>query len=370
MDIAFRVDASLQIGTGHVMRCLTLADELSRHGHQCQFICREHEGHLGDLIASKGYELNLLPVSRSDGQLPYDLKDTHADWLGVPWQLDADHTLQVLSSLKLEADWLVIDHYALDYRYEKQVRPYVSRIMVIDDLADRAHDCDLLLDQNLGRNEADYQDLVPDYCFLLISPRYALLRPEFSEWRAYSLKRRTTPQLKRLLITMGGVDKDNATSLVLETLKGFQLPEDCRIDVVMGAKAPWLGKVREITTQMPWLTEVSVNVEDMAQRMADADLAIGAAGSTAWERCCLGLPAILVVLADNQMSGTKALEAIGAAVTIADPESIREGLPPALIKVSLPETLQRMSHAAAEVTDGKGASIIVTTMMAMTGRSQ
>jgi len=366
MLIAFRADSSIQIGTGHVMRCLTLAEELSRQGHECVFICREHGGHLGELIRSKGFVLHLLPASATEELISTNIsRSTYAEWLGVPWQQDARQALEILR--KYSVDWLVVDHYALDAEWERRISKAVGKIMVIDDLADRAHFCDLLLDQNLGRKEADYQDLVPSLCNLMIDPRYALLRPEFARLRAYSLKRREQPKLGKLLITMGGVDKDNATGMVLEALKGCPLPDDCRIDVVMGANAPWLAKVQEIAVQMPWPTEIFVNVADMAQRMADADLAIGAAGGTSWERCCLGLPAILVLLADNQIPGARALEAVGAAVTISDPISVRRALSPALTKVIMPETLKRMSHAASAAIDGKGASSIVAAMIAITG---
>ncbi|WP_405420711.1 hypothetical protein [Marinobacter flavimaris] len=145
MRIAFRADASVQIGTGHVMRCLTLADELTRQGHECQFICREHEGHLGDLIASNGHGLTLLSP-RVDNEL--DTKgassDNYALWLGVPWQEDARQTFDVLTPWK--PDWLVVDHYALDAEWDSALANAVGSIMVIDDLANRVHECALLLD--------------------------------------------------------------------------------------------------------------------------------------------------------------------------------------------------------------------------------
>jgi UDP-2,4-diacetamido-2,4,6-trideoxy-beta-L-altropyranose hydrolase len=348
------------------MRCLTLAEELSRKGHECIFICREHEGHLEELIRSKGFALHLLPAPETEDLIPTNIsRSAYAEWLGASWQQDARQSLEILRQYPV--DWLVADHYALDAEWEKCISKAVCKIMVIDDLADREHDCDLLLDQNLGRKEADYQELVSSHCNLMIGPRYSLLRPEFARLRAYSLKRREHPKLGKLLITMGGVDKDNATGIVLEALKGCPLPDDCQIDVVMGANAPWLVKVQEIAVQMPWPTEVSIGVADMAHRMADADLAIGAAGGTSWERCCLGLPAILVLLADNQIPGARALEAVGAAVTISDPISVRRALSPALTKVIMPETLKRISHAASAAIDGKGASSIVAAMIAITG---
>src|SRR5690606_35975420 len=188
-------------------------------------------------------------------------------------------------------DWLIVDHYALDARWESQQKDFCGRLAVIDDLASRPHSCDLLLDQNLGRRMQDYSHLVADNCELLIGPDYALLRPEFISARKHSLERREKPVLRNLLISMGGVDKDNVTSHVLEALKPCLLPNDTRISVVMGANAPWAGLVQQQAAMMPWCTEVVFNVDNMAQRMAESDFAIGAAGSTSWERCCLGLPA-------------------------------------------------------------------------------
>ena len=124
--------------------------------------------------------------------------------------------------------------------------------------------------------------------------------PEFAALRAYSLQRRARPQLRQLLITMGGVDKDNATGEVLTALRVCPLPADCQITVVMGTTAPWLSEVEQLARDMPWPTRVLVGVNDMARLMAESDLAIGAAGATSWERCCLGLPTAMFVLAENQ----------------------------------------------------------------------
>lgn len=369
MLVVFRTDASVQIGTGHVMRCLTLADELTRRGHQCRFICRDHQGHLGELIASKGFELHALPSSgNAEEQLSECADNAHAEWLGVPWQQDAKQTLEVLSSL--EIDWLVVDHYALDARWEREIASVVGRITVIDDLADRKHECALLLDQNLGRQESDYDRWVPDDCLRLIGPRYAMLRPEFARLREHSLQRRKQSELKRILISFGGVDWTNVTGQVLSALAETSLPPETELDIIMGSSAPYLEQVRQQVEQLPFRATVSVNVPDMAEHMCMADLSIGAAGGTSWERCCLGLPAVLVILAENQLSGAKALETLGAAVGIGGPEAVQSALPSALARASDPETLQRMSHAAAEVTAGDGVASIVDSMMKIAGRPQ
>jgi len=371
MKVAFRVDASLQIGSGHVMRCLTLAEALRQQGAQCQFISRAQPGHLLQLIQDRGFVLTTLPenIPMLSSDLEYGNKfekdPAHADWLGCDWQTDAEQTRAVLTDY--QAEWLVVDHYALDQRWEHVLLASCRKLMVIDDLADRPHQCDLLLDQNLGRQTADYENLVHADCKLLVGPHYALLRPEFATLREYSLQRRQQPVLKNILITMGGVDQPNATGRVLQALKHCQLPEDCRITVVMGAQAPWLIQVQALAQDMPWPTQVLVNIHDMAQCMADSDLAIGAAGGTSWERCCLGLPSLMIVLADNQKSGAQALQKIKAAQLFGSLSDIEMKLPLAIHALSSPDTsqlmLREMSEAAAGLTEGMGLPKVLKTML-------
>lgn len=356
LNVVFRADASLQIGIGHVMRCLTLANALKAKGAQCHFICREHSGNLLEQIRLHGFKAYGLPaesegIARND--LNYMELPSHASWLGTDWATDAKQTRVLLDDKVF--DWLIVDHYALDAQWEQALRSSCRKIMVIDDLADRSHVCDVLLDQNLGRQADDYASLVPATCSILAGPRYALLRPEFAALREYSLTRRATPQLKRLLITMGGVDHSDATSQVLEALREeSRLPPDCRIMVAMGPHAPWLERVRAIAVQMPWPTEVRVNVPDMAQVMADSDLVIGAVGGTSWERCSLGLPALMVVLAENQRSGAIALEQSGAAELLGSVDGIQQvlRLHPSFLPSA--EKLEKMSQASRTITDGQG----------------
>ena len=278
------------------MRCLTLADALAEKGALCLFVCRPHVGHLLELISQRGHLFIPLKTSELDFENSTNLD--HYTWLGASWIEDAEQTIHFLAGDKL--DWIVVDHYSLDYKWEQAVRKITRRIMVIDDLADRSHDCDLLLDQTFGRSTNDYSDLVSVECRLLCGAQYALLRPEFAVLRNYSLMRRTKPKLKELLINLGGVDKDNLTGKVLHALSACTLPLDCRLTVVMGLTAPWLNQVKKIVDNMHQLARVLVGVNDMAQLMADSDLAIGAGGSTSWERCCLGLPSIVILTAENQ----------------------------------------------------------------------
>ena len=359
MLVVFRADASIQIGTGHVMRCLTLADQLTRQGHDCWFICREHPGHLGDVIISKGYSLSLLPAQTATSpQQKTSASDDYARWLGVPWQEDARQTLDAISTQ--HPDWLVVDHYALDAQWERTLSSAVGKIMVIDDLANRPHECALLLDQNLGRVSSDYDGLLPAECLRLIGPRYALLRPEFAALREQSLSRRKNPELKRILISLGGVDRTNVTGEVLTALAHSSLPASTELDIVMGASAPYLEEVRQQAAQLPFNARVNVNVQDMAERMCFADLSIGAAGSTSWERCCMGLPSVTVILAENQRAIAEALANYKAGLCVDIPK-VTEKLT-SLIEMYAGDAEARMliSQNAAQVCDGGGANWVVS----------
>jgi UDP-2,4-diacetamido-2,4,6-trideoxy-beta-L-altropyranose hydrolase len=369
MKVAFRTDASLQIGTGHVMRCLTLADALAAKGAECQFICRSHEGNLTDLICSKGYVVHALPIIydidedlivRSLNQLAAD--SVHSNWLGATQEQDVNACASILT--RYRPDWLVVDHYALDAWWERALVPHYRKLMVIDDLADRPHACDLLLDQTFGRELADYRPLVPADCHLLCGSQYALLRPEFAALRQYSLQRREHPALRELLITMGGVDKENATGQVLQALRNCRLPAHCRITVVMGATAPWLGEVCTQAKDMPWPTRVLVGVRDMAQLMADSDMAIGAAGATSWERCCLGLPTAMMVLAENQRYAARLLEQSNAVRMLALSADFHERLAGLINEINTSGTcLSQLRKSGSKVTDGKGCEHVADWLM-------
>lgn len=358
MKIAFRTDASIQIGTGHVMRCLTLAEELRRQGHECVFVCREHNGHLGHLICQKGFTLHLL--AKTDSQQKPDINEpqlAHAGWLGASWQKDAKETSDLLHDQR--PDWLVVDHYALDARWERIVAWEVGQIMVIDDLADRAHECAVLLDQNLGRSVDDYTDLVPEYCDRFIGPDYALLRPEFLQFRLPSLKRRRDTELRRILISMGGTDTPNTTTEVLKSLEVSGLPSSIQLDVIMGTTAPWLDEVQKVSQKSRFDIHVSTGVRNMAERMCLADLSIGAAGSTSWERCVLGLPSVLVCQAQNQYEILEALSDSGAVMKLDLPFDNAELVD--VVNRFFQETnlLECMAEKAARVCDGMGVCRVI-----------
>lgn len=298
MRVAFRCDASLQIGTGHVARCLTLAHALRVRGAQVLFICRDLPGAMGARIAAQGFDLALLPPPPPDFSAPKH--PPHAHWAGIAASLDAQQSRAAIDAafpnFGQAGDWLVMDHYAFDADWQGAVlATRRAQLAVIDDLADRRHLADLLIDQNLGRHAQDYDALLPAHCERLIGPGYALLRPEFAAKRADSLARRAQNgyPLENVLITMGGIDLANATEAALQGLARFhaRLGGPLQATVVMGAQAPALAKVRALAADLPFPAQVRVDVQDMAAVMAQADLAIGAAGVRALMTCVLVAPA-------------------------------------------------------------------------------
>lgn len=362
MKVIFRCDASIQIGTGHVMRCLTLANALTTKGAECYFVCRKHGSHLLEVIKQNGYKAYDLPFENyEEDSCENGTKLSHASWLGASQQEDAQQCIDIIKHIT--PDWLIIDHYAIDMVWEKMLRPYCKKLMVIDDLADRAHDCDILLDQTFGRHTQDYLGWVPKNCQILCGSKYALLRPEFAQWRNYSLKHRTEGTLEHLLINLGGVDKDNITTQILKGLKNSSLPEYCKITVVMGSTAPWVESVRAQAEAMPWKTQVKSDVNNMAELMANSDLAIGAAGSTSWERCCLGLPTIMLVLAENQQQIALNLQNANSVYAI----SLESDLELIIVKAikyftKTQGVLEEMSMNASRILNGCGSTLVIENM--------
>ncbi len=404
MKFLIRADASIQIGSGHIMRCLTLAHELARRGHEVRFICRELPGHLGAAVERAGFALVLLPALLPSNRLPENersellrsknewnefrqnerseflrsknerrefrqnersgqddnehaeacFQPAHAHWLPVPQAQDVADCAPHIRAFA--PDWVVCDHYALSAEWEQAAKAVAgSRLMAIDDLADRPHAANMLLDQNLGRAAADYAGLVPPACRLLLGTRYALLRQEFAQWRETSLQRRAAQiekgYLKNILVNLGGVDKDNCTLAVLRALSG-SLPAGCGVTVVMGRTAPHTAAVQAFAAAAPYPCRVLVGANNMAELMDEADLAVGAAGSTSWERCCLGLPTIMLVLAANQRGVAEGLRQAGAA-SLVDMADLAADLPCLLAEP--PARWAAQSRSAAALCDGKGA---------------
>lgn len=341
MRIAIRADASVAIGTGHVMRCLALAEAMRARGAEIAFISREAEGNLCRLVQERGFGMFRLPDSG-------DVKSA--------WQEDADRTVEVLDAVWAHTEWIIVDHYHLDAKWEHAVRGTECKIMAIDDLADRPHDCDVLLDQNFVRDmERRYQGLVSGQTRLLLGPMHALLRQEFLQARM--TRRQRAGSLQRMLFFFGGSDPTNETGKALEGLKQFNRP-DIAVDVVIGASNPHRDDVKRQCEALPNV-RLHCQVDNMAALMAAADLALGAGGVSTWERCCVGLPALVSILADNQAELTLAAAEYGAIVNLGRGETLSADDYKRALETVDAAQLARMEERGLALVDGMGCERVM-----------
>lgn len=341
------------------MRCLTLADALHSGGAEVLFVSRYLSEHLRGALTVRGYGLQQLDTTSVASQGEKDLP--HSYWLGVSQPADAQDTIRTLSNF--EVDWLVMDHYALDSKWESALRTTVKKILVIDDIADRHHDCDILLDQNLFTDmETRYIGKISDRCRLMLGPKFALLRNEFSHLREFTSTRNGI--VRRILVSMGGVDAKNLTATSVNAIAQLRNPA-IAVDVVIGKTHPALEEIQR-TCQL-YGYQCHIEASNMAELMAAADLAIGSSGATSWERCCLGLPTICLTQADNQVAIAEGLEAHGAIVNLGEGHIVDTAALSAIIAglVAQPKALMNMSEASIKLVDGKGANRVCQNMLGM-----
>ncbi|MDB4346482.1 UDP-2,4-diacetamido-2,4,6-trideoxy-beta-L-altropyranose hydrolase [bacterium] len=366
--ILFRCDASLLIGSGHVIRCRTLARELQRRGAEVSFLCRRQPGDLISLL-QKEFEVLALPEQPLSSCVGLQSRDLYGAWLGCSQDTDAFQCLEVLAQAGITCvSWLVADHYGLDTRWEAQLMAGLSganispKVLVIDDLADRPHEADLLLDQNFFGEATNqrYQKLVPQHCRQLLGPHYALLGPEYAQLHPLLPARK---ELRRVLVFFGGVDPANLTGRALEALLDPALA-DLAVDVVLGRQSHYNQVVDELVARRP-LTKQHLPLPSLVGLIARADLAIGACGATTWERACLGLPSLVVATSANQLSFAQALDQAGHLRLLGDEvsvtvEQIRSEL---LALIAEPLT----NKAGSGLTDGWGNARVAMAMLGEQG---
>ena len=287
MKVVFRVDASGEVGFGHLSRCINLAEVLRSRGNEVSFVCRDDEAKSFRALEDRLFATVLLPMLEV-GEV-------------VNQQEDAQQTIQALQGER--PNWLIVDSYTLDKNWERLMRPHVAKIAVIEDLFDREHDCDLLLDQNYSeRSAGSFEKFVPNTCELLLGPRFALIGEQFRKLRELKLK--PSPELKRVFVFCGGSDPQNLTQQVIDEISCSELG-NVAVDVVVGAQNKTFDRGAALKSN------VNIEIHDaggeFARIMGTADLAIGAGGTTSWERMCLGIPSIVVSIADNQNSACEKL---------------------------------------------------------------
>lgn len=359
MYVIFRADSSHLIGSGHVMRCLTLAAALRDRGISVAFVSRESAGHLCDVIAERGIPLMRMPASEPRGSA---VSAMSAETLDATWESDAEETRAAIAATGSRPDWLIVDHYGLDHRWESAMRSSANRIMAIDDMALRSHDCDLLLDQNLdARPQERYTGKVPSACRMLLGPEFSLLQPAYA-----SLHDRVPPRegpVKRLLISFGGADRGNLTGRTLSAIERLNRP-DVAIDVVFSPNGKHAEAVRSQIARFPNVTGHGY-LPSLASLMARADVAIGGAGSTSWERLCLGIPSIVVTIAENQRPIAEALAARELARYLGHHDVVTvDSLALALRELLAVPVDEAWSLRCRAIVDGRGASRVASILTA------
>lgn len=333
----FRADGSPQLGLGHLRRCRTLADGLAKRGWAWMFAI--------DSMVTTPVALRALAIAPSQ-----------IISLTGP---QTDFARQIGGQLSSDVGLLVIDNYAANIDFAKASRAWAQNILVIDDLADRPFDADFLLNQNPGCSAKDYTDIVRPDCVFMLGGAFALLRDDITAQRpaAPPQVHFAAPAGARLLISLGATDPGDETSKLLNTIIKNHL--EYKIDVVLSSSTPHLHRVAEIAKGMPH-TSLHVDTDDMVSLIGNADIAIGAGGTTSLERCCLGLPTVLIETASNQQATIAALLNAGAGAVAADADQ-------AIAEVSRlladPITLSAMAKGAYQLCDGRGLARVIDTML-------
>ncbi len=332
MNVVFRVDAAKSIGAGHLVRCFNLAQAISGRGAEIRFICRDSPDKIFDQIVGDKFEVMVLPIvpSQTISQLQ-----------------DAQETIQAMNGKV--PDWLIVDSYVLDMTWESVLRPYAGKLMAVDDQANRKHDCDLLLDQNYSLAGSDrYAGWVPSHCKMMLGPQYALLPEKFRSARDQQTEKKG--QLNKLLIFFTAGDDQHET---LKAMHGVaQFGKASGVDVVIGSSNEDKKDIEAMCWRYGW--GYHCQVDYMHELLANADLAIGAGGISNWERCALGVPALVVVLAENQAAIANDLAKAGAIINMGKSRETYPDVYARQLASMTSELLRSMSETARQLVDGMG----------------
>ena len=353
MKVIFRADSGTGIGSGHLMRCLALAEGLRDQDVQVGFVSRELPGNLIPLLQSKEMPVSVLPEPAAT---PVKPGKNRPNKLGMTQAEDALQTIEALNSKK--ADWLVVDHYGLDVEWEQSLRPFCKSFMVIDDLANRSHACDILLDQNyFPDNIQRYKALVPPSCEKLMGPKYALIQKEFQTLRQEQAGR--IRDFKKLLVFFTAGDDQGETLKALHGIALFGKTE--HVDVVVGKVNTDRERIREMCVTQNW--GYHCQVDYMPSLIAQADLVIGGGGSSNWERCALGVPALVVILAENQAAIAQALDRAGVVINLGWNTNVQAQNYATALETMTTQRLEALSKNAFELVDAKGTQRVIEILL-------
>lgn len=347
MKFLIRADASTQIGFGHVMRCCTLAVSLAERNHTIKFLCENLPGNLIDYIENLGFPVERLMVHNSNNKI-----------------FDEQQLLSVIQSER--PDWMIIDHYKVDAKMESEYRDAgASKIMVIDDLANRIHNADLLLDQNLIENYTSrYQSLVPSDCVTLLGPDFTLIRSDFLKYRQVSLERRAKSEMSNVLIFMGGGDVYSETRIAIEAVFSCNIPWN-RLDVVLSESCPNQDGISRLIQQKEYAS-LYIQTDRMAQLMSEADIAITGGGSVSWEKCLLGLPSLVYEMSADQAPLAKALQKANAQINLDQTDKLSKNNCIKYLENMNRGQLLSLSGSAAKICDGLGTKRVINKLECLT----
>lgn len=344
--VAICADASRQIGSGHLMRCLSLARALRQIGAEVRFYYAAWPGHADTWLNAQGFHGELLDFAVDNFLADENAKDSANVWSTL-WQQQYGHAClkawqpwlqslntQATSSVHRTIDWCIYDNYGLAADFVKVIKPSCRQLMAIDDLANREHPVDLLLDQNaVFGMQTRYQTWLPAACTQLLGPQYALLRPEFYSssvpssvpTTAQTSSARSYQQVNRILVSIGGSDTVGLTERLCKLLFAQQVFADISLDVVVGSAYEKITELTELIAARA-NSRLFVQTNEMANLMRQADLAIGAGGSSQWERALTHLPSLVVAVADNQQPGCEYLQHLGAIQYLGRVEQVSDEL--------------------------------------------
>lgn len=341
MNLLIRADASAIIGTGHVMRCLALAQAWQGQGGHAIFAMAMEAPAVEARLKSEGMELFNLST-QSGG--PKDI-----------WQT-------VDLAKRIQAKWIVLDGYHFGAEYQLCIKESGLRLLVIDDFGHvESYNADLVLNQDLCAEEILYRNRA-SFTRLLLGPRYALIRHEFSKWREWDRK---IPDVgRKILVTMGGGDPDNVTVKVIQSLQQVDV-DGLEAVAVVGGTNPHNEELNSAVRSSRVPIKLEQNVTNMPELMNWADVAVSAGGSTCWELSLMGLPALILILADNQRENTRLLHLAGAVISLGWYREVAcEQIASALMGLCKKKDQRaKMSRVGRGLVDGNGAARVVGLMM-------